>query len=216
MYKNFEFTWRGELPGTRQQIWDAFTRHKAAYLWPVAYEPRVGGSERGLTSAGGTVTAWDPPRHFRTQASTGDGWFNALDYRLDGTHLTYRHTTVFDEVEYAVQEDACVQHTRFYQHSLGEYLAHFAEREPHYLGLGDVPGSTAEVLARLGVGDATVGDRVELGVIDYRDGTMVGVRSDDALIRFYGRDVWGWPVGVAVHSFDRAADEHAWREKVTA
>ena len=36
---------------------------------------------------------------------------------------------------------------------------------------------------------------------------MVGVRAGDALIRVYGRDAWGWPVGVRVHTFDGAGDE---------
>ena len=79
-----------------------------------------------------------------------------------------------------------------------------------------MPGSTADVLERLGIGDAEAGDRVALGVVDYRQGTMIGVRGEDALIRIWGRDVWGWPVGVSVHSFAGPADEAAWREKVGA
>ncbi len=78
-----------------------------------------------------------------------------------------------------------------------------------------MPGSTADVLRRLGIpDDAAVGDEVELGVVDYRDGTFVGVRAGDALIRVYGREVWGWPVGVAVHSFDGPADATAWRKRL--
>jgi hypothetical protein len=216
MYKNWEVTWSGELPGTPQQIFDGFTRNNASYMWPVTYEPRVGGAERGLTSAGGTVTVWDPPRHFRTEASKDDGWFNRLDYTIEGRRLSLVHHTCVDEAEFDVQYDACVQHTGLYMHSLGAYLEHFADREPHYLGFDDVPGSTADVLARLGIGDADVGDRVSLGVVDYRDRTMVGVRGEDALIRVWGRDAWGWPVGVSVHSFAGAADESAWRAKVGA
>ena len=45
MYKNWEVTWSGELPGTPQQIFDGFTRDNASYMWPVSYEPRVGGAE---------------------------------------------------------------------------------------------------------------------------------------------------------------------------
>jgi hypothetical protein len=212
MYKNFEVRWSGELSGTPQQIFDGFTCRNASYMWPVEYEPRVGGSEKGLTSAGGTVTVWDPPRHFRTEATGDDGWFNRLDYRIDGNHLSFVHQTRMAEDEY----DACIQHTNLYMHSLGQYLEHFVEREPHYLGFDDVPGSTAEVLERLGIGDARVGERVGLGVVDYRDRTMVGVRGENELVRVWGRDAWGWPVGVTVHSFDEPADEAAWREKVGA
>jgi len=215
MYKDIEVRWSGDLPGTPEQIWDGFTRHAAAYLWPIEYEPRVGGAERGLTPGGGTVTVWEPLRRLRTEARSPDGWHNELDYTLDGAHLTYVHTSVMQDSELEVQYDSCVQHTRFYLHSLGEYLGHFAGRDPHYLGLDEVPGTTADVLARLGI-DAQVGERTALGVVDYRDGTMVGVRSDDALVRVYGRDVWGWPVGVGVHSFAGPVDEAAWREKAAA
>jgi hypothetical protein len=215
MYKNWEVTWTGELSGTPRQIWDGFTRHAAAYLWPVTYEPRVGGAENGLTNAGGTVTVWEPERHFRTEARKDDGWFNWLDYTLDGNRLTIVHRTCVPEEEFDVQYDACVQHTRLYNHTLSEYVARFAGREAHYLGLDEVPGSTAGLLARLGVPDtAGPGDRVALGVLDYRDGTMVGIRGEDAFYRVYGRDAWGWPVGFAVHSFDGPVDEAAWREKV--
>jgi hypothetical protein len=215
MFKTMETRWELELPGDPRQVWDAFTKHAAAYLWPITYEPRVGGAERGLTSAGGTVTVWDPPRHFRTEATRSEGWFNTLDYVLDGNHLRYVHTCAMEASEFDVQYDACVQHTKLYNHSLGQYLGHFAGREPHYLGFDDVPGTSDDVRARLGVpADAAVGDRVELGVIDYRAGSFLGIRSDDALIRVYGRDIWGWPVGVAVHTFDGVGDEPAWRERL--
>jgi hypothetical protein len=217
MRKPFELRWEGELAGSPQQIWDAITRHGAAWVWDIEYEPRVGGAERGLTSKGGTVTAWEPEKHFRTEARRDDGWHNALDYTFDGSHVSFVHRTVFSPEEYAVQADACIQHTRFYYHSLGEYLRHFAGATPHYLGLDEVPGSTADLLQRLGVpATAAPGDRIALGTIDYRDGTMVGIRTETELLRVYGRDVWGWPVGFAVHSFDGASDEGAWREKVAA
>jgi hypothetical protein len=52
------------------------------------------------------------------------------------------------------------------------------------------------------------------GVLDYATHAFLGVRSGDALYRFYGRDAWGWPVGVAHHLFaegvDAAASEQAW------
>ena len=82
-----------------------------------------------------------------------------------------------------------------------------------------MPGTTARRAARaLGIPGTTrrvAGDEVALGVVDYRDGTMVGVRADDALIRVYGRDVWGWPVGVAVHIVRRGRPTRpAWRERL--
>ena len=215
--KQFEVTFEGDLPGTPQQIWDACTKHTGGWLWNIDYEPRVGGSETGLSSAGGVVTAWDPLRHFATRAEGQDGWSNELDYRLDGTHMRYRHRSGAAEDEYEVQLDACRRHTAFYCHSLGEYLRHFADRDAAYFEM-DAPGSFDGLLAALGVGDAAVGDRIELagpdriaGVVDYRTPEFLGVRSDDALIRVYGRDVWGWPVGVAHHVFAGEPREQAWR-----
>ena len=52
------------------------------------------------------------------------------------------------------------------------------------------------------------------GVVDYATDAFLGVRSADALYRVYGRDAWGWPVGVAHHLFadgvDQAAAGQAW------
>ena len=42
--------------------------------------------------------------------------------------------------------------------------------------------------------------------IDYLTPAFLGVRTTDALIRVYGRDLWGWPVGVAMHLFADDAD----------
>jgi len=230
MGKEFEVRWEGELPATPQEVWDAFTVHTDGWLWKIEYEPRVGGTERGLTAGGGTVTAWDPPRHFATRAGRGDG-FNELDYRLEpcaaGTYLRYVHRRVMDE-DYDRQLDACRQHTAFYNHSLGEYLRHFCGRDPAYVA-AEAPeasalgGSTA-LRRALGVADdVATGDRVRLtpagmepieGVVDYATHAFLGVRSADALYRFYGRDAWGWPVGIAHHLFaagaDATASERAW------
>ena len=43
-------------------------------------------------------------------------------------------------------------------------------------------------------------------VVDYRTDAFLGLRTDDALIRVYGRDAFGWPVGVALHLFAPDAD----------
>jgi uncharacterized protein YndB with AHSA1/START domain len=231
MAEEFEVRWEGELPATPQDVWDAFTLHTAGWLWRIEYEPRVGGAERGLSSGGGTVTAWDPPRHFATRAESADGWWNELDYVLEprgaATHLRYAHRSVFAE-DYDRQLDACRQHTAFYYHSLGEYLRHFAGRDAAYVAAeapaASAQGGFAALRRALGIDDeVAAGDRVRLtpagvepidGVVDYATHAFLGVRSGDALYRFYGRDAWGWPVGVAHHLFadgaDEAASERAW------
>jgi uncharacterized protein YndB with AHSA1/START domain len=230
MAKQFEVRWEGELPAPPQEVWDAFTLHGSGWQWTIEYEPRVGGAERGLTAKGGTVTVWDPPRHFTTRAPDLDG-FNELDYtpepRGAGTYLRYLHQGVMAEDDYDQQLDACRQHTAYYYHSLGEYLGHFSGRDAAYVA-ADAPEASSYggfvVLRRaLGVAeDVAVGDPVRLtpvglepinGVVDYSTRVFLGVRSADALYRFYGRDAWRWPVGVAHHLFAADADQAASSEK---
>src|SRR5262245_20299953 len=97
MHKQFEVRWEGELPARPQDVWDAVTKQADGYLWPIEYEPRLGGAERGLTSSGGIVTAWDPPRRFATRTRPGADGLNELEYRFKArgpiTYLSYLHRT---------------------------------------------------------------------------------------------------------------------------
>lgn len=230
MADEFEVRWDGVLSATPQQVWDAFTMHTAGWLWRIEYEPWVGGAERGLTSLGGSVTAWDPPQRFITRAEDGAG-FNELDYRLEprgsGTYLRYAHRGVFAE-DYGLNLDACRQHTAFYYHSLREYVHYFSGREATYVSVEAPDTSTRSGFAMLrralGLSEELApGDPVRLkvpgvepieGVVDYTTTAFLGVRSTDALYRFFGRDRWAWPVAVALHLFDDGADgagtERAW------
>ena len=230
MAREFEVTWEGELPASPQQVWDAFTKHTRGWLWEIAYEPKVGGAERGLTGGGGTVTVWDPYQRFVTRAEAGED-FNQLDYTLspqgDGTHLRFVHRGVMSG-DYDLELDACRRHTAFYYHSLGEYLKHFAGRTATY-AMTEAPESSTSPDAftklrnALGLADdVQVGDQVVLelpgvtGVVDYLTPEFVGVRTADALYRFYGRNAFGWRIGVGRHLFaegvDQAAEERAWED----
>jgi uncharacterized protein YndB with AHSA1/START domain len=215
--KRWEITWEGELPASPQAVWDTITRRAGSYLWPIEYEPRVGGTERGLTQGGGTVTAWDPHRHFATRSrpeAERDG-LNAVEFTLEPlgavTYLRYTHRAEIPAAEYDLQLAMCRAHTAFYQHSLGQAACHFAGLKAEYAADDEVEGSFADVTARLGVpADAHVGDRVRItphdtapieGVIDYRTPHFLGVRGRDVLYRVYGRDHWDYPVGTTVHRF---------------
>jgi hypothetical protein len=225
MTREFEVRWEGDLPARPDEVWDAITARTGGWLWEIEYEPRVGGAERGLSSRGGSVLVWEPPARFTTRAGV-----NQLDYALEprgtGTYMRYRHRGAFEE-DYDVQLDACRRHTAFYYHSLGEYLRHFRGRDAVYVA-AQAPASSADggfaALKRvLGLPDAlAAGDRVRLapgdlepidGVADYVTDAFLGVRSADALYRFYGRDAWGFPVGAAHHLFgDGAGSEQAWSD----
>ena len=227
MTKELEVTYEGDLPTGPEAAWAAITEQTSGWLWPIAYEPGRGGAARGLSSTEGTVTVWEPHARFATRAEK-PGWFNQLEYELEpragGTHLRYRHTSVFEDVEYR----ACVAHTDFYYHSLGEYLGHFAGRQGAFASVEGPdasarPGSFAAACRALGAGDAQAGDRIEArlpgagriaATVDYRTAAFLGLRTDDALYRVFGRDAWGWPVGATLHLFgddvDGAAAERAW------
>jgi len=225
MAKESEVRFEGFLPTTPADTWAAITTAGGGWLWPIQYEPRDGGAESGLTPHGGMVTVWKPSRRFVTYAEDENGWFNTLEYLLEpkdgGTHLRYVHTTVFDDWD--VEYDACEQHTAFYYHSLGEYLTHFNRRQAKYFK-ADAPEASkapeAFETVKAALGAKAVGDRVHLevadveGVVDYLTPAFIGIRTEDALYRFYGRNVWGWPVGIGHHLFAEDADadeaEKAW------
>ena len=178
------------------------------------------------------MTAWEPPRHFATAPGRRR---QPLDYgsspRGAGTHLRYRHHGVLTG-GLRPQLDACRQHTAFYYHSLGEYVRHFAGRDAAYVTADGArarrpTAASARVRARARRSPTTSrwATRVRLtpgrARADrrrrrLRDRPFLGVRSDDALYRFYGRDAWGWPVGVAHHLFAGGADATAAERGVAA
>jgi hypothetical protein len=229
MMREWDVRFEREIAAAPQVVWDTITKHSDGYLWPVEYEPRVGGAERGMTQGGGTVTAWEPARHFATVANGVDGEFNELDYRLeplgDATLLRTSHRTRVPAEEFDVQLDACRQHTALYLHSLGQHATHFAGRPAAYVSVdgpdSSADGGLARIRRALGLPDVPVaGEPVRLapdgvdpieGVVDFATGPFLGIRTADALLRVYGRDAWGWPAGVAHHFFAEDADGEALR-----
>lgn len=215
MPPEFECRREAVLPASPEEVWDAVatTDGNAAWLFPNPVNPD-----------GPPTTAWDPPRHLAIRMEQGD-WFNALEYTIEGrddgtTVLRYVHSGIFVD-DWDTQYDAVQQHTDFYLHTLGEYLEHFAPRRATYIG--DVPGGIVgpptsaaadgfdrlrQALGldeRLREGDAVTmtPDRLEpvQGVVDYWRPNFVGIRSDDALYCFFGRNAFGQPVGMSIHSF---------------
>ncbi len=219
MAKESEVRFEGFMPTTPADTWDAITTGTAGWLWPIRYEPRESGAESGLTPGGGMVTVWKPSRRFVTYAEDGQGWYNTLEYVLEpkdeGTFLRYVHNSVLDDTDY----DACRRHTDFYYHSLAQYLEHFNHCPVRYFS-ADAPEGSSKPQAferiRLAIGATAVGASVRFdvpgageidGVVDYLTPNFIGVRTEDALYRFYGRNRWGWPVGIGHHLFAEDADE---------
>jgi uncharacterized protein YndB with AHSA1/START domain len=238
MSREFEIRREVDLPATPEDVWEAIATGPgtAAWLFPQGDpEPRVGGK----TPDGSTVEAWDPPRHFAVRYEGEDGFFNALEFVIEGreggtTLLRYAHSGMITD-DWDNQYDAANQHTDFYLHTLGQYLEHFNGRTATFVG--DVPGGingpepsaaagAFDVLRRaIGVDGAVEGDTVRAepdgiepleGVVDYLRPNFVGIRTADALYRFFGRNAFGMPVGMAIHAFadgvDKDATQAAWQE----
>jgi hypothetical protein len=210
MGREFEIRREVELPGTPEQVWEALSTEAGLASW--LFPEKVGEG----------IQAWDPPHHLAVRQEGEGGWFNALEYTVEGreggTTLRYVHSGIFDDAGWDDQYDAVSGHTDFYLHTLGQYLAHFSPRTASYVG--DVPGGISgpeastrpdgfeRLKAALGVEGASEGDQVGLdiggrveGVLDYARGNFLGIRTGDGLYRFFGRNAFGGPVALVLHDF---------------
>ncbi|MFJ9705653.1 SRPBCC domain-containing protein [Streptomyces sp. NPDC101234] len=236
MSKEFEIVREFEVDATPAEVWEAITNGTGGYLWPMQPpEPRVGGS----AAFGSTVTAYDPPHHLVTR-SENVGFptqsVNQLEHVIEEREggrrawVRYVHSGIFTD-DWDNQYDGASRHTDFYLHTLREYLTHFAPRPVAFAqlngpGTAQAPDAFDAVGRALGLPDdaaegakASVrgpGGRALDVVVDYRNPYFIGLRTDDALVRFFGRNHWGAPVGISIHDFapgaDAEANETAWQD----
>ena len=240
MGREFEIVREVELRATPEQVWDAVSTDagQAGWLFPTPLPP--------YGADGSPIRTWEPPSHLVVRMEAPDGWFNALEYVIEGrsggtTALRYVHSGIFDDEGWDNQYDAVGRHTDFYLHTLGQYLEHFTGRSATYVG--DVPGGIEAPPASmqpdgldrlkqaLGVNGASEGDQVSLdlggvgrldGTVDYLRGPFLGIRTSDGLYRFFGRNAFGGPVGLVLHDFGNGdADQtklalKAWLDSVYA
>ncbi|MFN8017475.1 MAG: helix-turn-helix domain-containing protein [Acidimicrobiales bacterium] len=232
----FEIARDVELPAPPADVWTAITAHPEAWQFPTGMEVPEGQAP----PEGAPVATWDPPRHLVVRMDAPDGTFNSLEYLIEardgGTaRVHYVHSGILAD-EWADQLDAIGPHTDFYLHTLGQYLAHFAGRPCTYVGqpsfgingpeAAGAAGAMDALRAALGIAaDASVGDRVKAdlgeggpldGEVDYLTPQFIGVRTDDALYRFFGRNHFGQVVGMSVHAFGPDVDAAAQEAALTA
>ena len=220
------------LPAAPDTVWDAVSTNEgnAGWLFPNDVDPDA-------------ARAFEPPAHLHIRQEHGEA-FNDLNFVLkdrgDGTTaLCYAHTGTFPPENFEAQNDQIQQHTDFYLHTLGEYVAHFSGRPVVYIG--EVPGGIqgpagsvtpdgfARLRAALGLADdVRQGAEVSLhpegteeidGVVDYLQPNFMGIRTADALYCFFGRNAFGQPVAMTIHAFDgRDPDqaEQTWQRFLAA
>ncbi|WP_026422558.1 SRPBCC family protein [Actinokineospora inagensis] len=228
MSKQFEIRREIVVEATPEQVFDAITVNNASWLFPVPW-PSPDGAVDGT---GSRVTAWNPPYEASVRAEGPDGWFNALEHIIEArdggtTVVRYVHSGIFTD-DWDTQYDGADKHTDFYLHSLGQFVKYFPGRACAYVA-ADGPAASKEAgsvdVLRRALGVTAVGDRVRVEVpgldpieaeVDYLEGQFVGLRSGDALYRFYCREPWGAPVSLAHHLFAQPADAdktgEAWQD----
>ncbi|MFI7497034.1 SRPBCC domain-containing protein [Streptomyces sp. NPDC049687] len=231
--KEFEIVREFEVDATPEEVWEAITNGTGGYLWPMEPpEPKVGGT----AAFGSTVTVYDRPHHL-TIRSEDVGFsiqsVNQLEHVIeprDGGRrawVRYVHSGIFTD-DWDNQYDGASRHTDFYLHTLREYLTHFAPRPVTFAqfngpGTSTAPDALTQVGRALGLAEDTAqgagvtvrGPREFEAVLDYRNPYFIGLRTENALIRIFGRNHWGAPVGISVHDFaadaDAQANEAAWQ-----
>ena len=235
--KDFEIAREFEVDASPAEVWDAFTTGTGGWLWPMAqYEPREGGA----APFGGTVTRWEPPHRLTDRTDDPEGLplgqsFNQLDRTIeprDGgrrSWVRYVHSGVLTD-DRDGQYEAAGKYTDFYLHTLRQYLTYFVGLPATFTTLdGPPPAAAPDAFIRLGrrlglPDDASEGARMRVDapgepldtMIDFRSRHFIGLRTDTALYRFFGRNHFGAPVGINIHDFAPHADakgtETAWRD----
>ncbi|RKN08403.1 SRPBCC family protein [Streptomyces radicis] len=230
MSGEFEIVREFEVAAKPQEVWDAITTGTGGWLWPSEYKP---GEDE-------SITTWDPPHRLTVREEITDPSFgqtlNQLDHVIDaregGSFVRYVHSGIF-VADWDNQYDGAQKHTTFYLHTLRQYLEHFAGRQaafttvdgPAAAGAPDALETAARALSL--PDDAPVGGTVLVtlpgvgetdAVLDYRDPHFIGLRTDSALYRLFGRNHFGHVVGVSVHDFapNAGSAERAWREWLDA
>jgi uncharacterized protein YndB with AHSA1/START domain len=239
MGSDFEISLETTINATPEEVWDAIATGPGLDSWFMGrneVEPREGGTATmamgDMFTAESTVVAWDPPHRVKTSSTPeADGSFMAMEYLVEGrgqgsTVVRLVHSGFLAGDNWEEEYDALRNGNPLYLRSLKQYVEHFRGRTATPVNVFGAPQPSEEVAWRkitsaLGLpetvneGDPvrfTVDDTQYAGVVDtVKTPSFLGVRTDDALLRFVGR---GGLMGVGHHLFDRPEDKAAaetWR-----
>ncbi|WP_432829222.1 SRPBCC family protein [Dactylosporangium sp. CA-092794] len=232
----FELIHDIDLAATPEQVWDAIATGPGIDSWFMGrneVEAREGGALSmampGFTGTA-TVTAYEPGRRFAYRSDPAeDGSFMAFEYLIEGrdgasTALRLVHSGILTG-DWEGEYDALRKGNPLYLRTLAQYLEHFAGRTGVPVAAfgpqqSDQDAVWLAVTGALGLSkDVAEGDPVRLtfadreihGVVDTAlEPSFLGVRTDDALLRFVGR---GGVILTGHHIFadvDQAEAERAW------
>jgi hypothetical protein len=212
--REFEIVFDGDIPGTPERVWEAVTNGTAAWMFPTDGWPSV-------------WTVEEYPSHLVNRMDGPDGWFNQLEHvlePLDGgrARLHYVHSGIFQD-NWDEQYDGASKHTAFYLHTLGQYLQHFDGKPVVFTDIQAPAASQTQdgfdrLKKALGVDGVAQGSPVDVevdgvgrlsGELDFSNEHFLGLRTGDALYRFFGRNAFGATVGMTVHDFSGTGDSEA-------
>ncbi len=212
--REFEIVYDIELPGTPERVWEAVTSGAPAWMFPTDQWPAV-------------RTAEEFPSHLVSRMDGPDGWFNQLEHVLEPLNggrakLHYVHSGIFAD-NWDEQYDGASKHTEFYLHTLGQYLAHFDGKPVVFTDIqgpeaSQAPDAVERLKKALGVDTAAQGGALDVtvdgvgrlaGEVDFANQNFLGLRTADAMYRFFGRNAFGAVVGMTVHDFSGSGDPGA-------
>lgn len=205
MSKDFRIERESDLPAEPQDVWDAVTRDSAAWSIP-------------MDLSRSTVLLWEPPRRSVVRTEIGD-WYNQIEFDIapspTGSYIRYVHSGIFVD-DWENEYEGARRHTELYMHTLGQYLRYFRGRgHRRFEALAPESSITADALDRIraawGIAaDTPVGAEITLpvpgaaaksGVLDFHDDAFIGVRTEDALYRVFGRNHFGSPVALGGYEY---------------
>jgi uncharacterized protein YndB with AHSA1/START domain len=232
-----------ELAATPDQVWQAISTPEGMSVWFVPHEHAGGEIEAdfgGGNTQAGQVLEWEPGKRVVYGAPGLDGVPPmALEFLVEGkddgtTVLRLVQSGFFGGDDWEAEYDGFGKGWDMFLHNLAEYFRHFSGQPVANVvatGFTTRPGEAvwADLVARLGA-DPALGDRVRLtpeglepieGVVDLRDASLLGIRTEQGLYRFMVDDLHHmvnttqYFYGVAVDREARGTAWQSWLDRLT-